>query len=245
MATLVQYVPNDKAANADLAKAVGRYGTKHPKATLATASGLRITLPYAPVVVERNGTAAVYSAVNRPGRKPRVRKTGGQLERLAYSLTITARDNQTSVETLLRQLRKAAAAGERVTFTHGPSEAGAWYLEEFSTSSALRQHGTNAITRAEATITLVEASDGVTNVGPATGGSSRPGGSKGGSGRDSDATRWRTHRVKKGETLGKIADDYYGNPLLWRVIADANKIRNPDRIKVNQTLRIPPKPRKK
>lgn len=243
MATLVQYVPNDAAAKRNLARAVGRYGTVHPKATLATASGLRITLPYAPVAVERNGTAPVFSAVPRPGLKPRVRKTGGQLERLAYSLTITAKDNQTSVETLLRQLRRAAAAGERVTFTHGPSEAGAWYLEEFSTTSELRQHGTNNITRADATVTLVEASDGVTNVGPTTGGSTRPGGKA--SGRGTDATRWHTYKVKKGDTLGKIADDYYGNPLLWRVIADANKIRNPDRLAVGQTLRIPPKPRKK
>lgn len=54
-----------------------------------------------------------------------------------------------------------------------------------------------------------------------------------------DATQW--HEVKKGETLSKIAQQYYGDPSLYTRIFDANKdiLKNPDLIKVGQKLRIP------
>jgi nucleoid-associated protein YgaU len=54
-----------------------------------------------------------------------------------------------------------------------------------------------------------------------------------------DATQW--HEVKKGETLSKIAQQYYGDPSLYPKIFDANKdiLKNPDLIKVGQKLRIP------
>ena len=54
-----------------------------------------------------------------------------------------------------------------------------------------------------------------------------------------DATQW--HEVKKGETLSKIAEKYYGDPSLYTKIFDANKdvLKNPDLIKVGQKLRIP------
>jgi nucleoid-associated protein YgaU len=61
-----------------------------------------------------------------------------------------------------------------------------------------------------------------------------------GQGKDAwDATQW--HEVKKGETLSKIAEQYYGDPSLYPKIFDANKdiLKNPNLIKVGQKLRIP------
>jgi nucleoid-associated protein YgaU len=54
-----------------------------------------------------------------------------------------------------------------------------------------------------------------------------------------DATQW--HEVKKGETLWKIAVQYYGDGALYPKIFEANKdtLKNPDLIKVGQRLRIP------
>lgn len=45
--------------------------------------------------------------------------------------------------------------------------------------------------------------------------------------------------VMPGDTLALIAHQEYGNPFVWRRIADANSIENPLALRVGQTLRIP------
>jgi len=54
-----------------------------------------------------------------------------------------------------------------------------------------------------------------------------------------DATQW--HEVKKGETLWKIAQQYYGDGSLYPKIFEANKdtLTDPNRIRAGQKLRIP------
>ena len=54
-----------------------------------------------------------------------------------------------------------------------------------------------------------------------------------------DATQW--HEVKKGETLWKIAEQYYGDGNLYTKIFEANRdtIKNPNLIQIGQRLRIP------
>ncbi|MEQ1565333.1 MAG: peptidoglycan-binding protein LysM [Myxococcota bacterium] len=48
-----------------------------------------------------------------------------------------------------------------------------------------------------------------------------------------------THTVAKGETLGTIAQHWYGDPKKYTVIASANHLADPDKIDVGQTLTIP------
>jgi len=50
----------------------------------------------------------------------------------------------------------------------------------------------------------------------------------------------RTHTVKKGETLWIIAQEYYGDGSKWKLIQKANDIKNPDKLDIGQTLKIPP-----
>ena len=59
------------------------------------------------------------------------------------------------------------------------------------------------------------------------------------SGADFDATQW--HEVKKGETLWKIAEQYYGDGNLYQKIFEANRdtLKDPNRINIGQKLRIP------
>ncbi|MBV6417842.1 MAG: putative protein YgaU [Steroidobacteraceae bacterium] len=47
--------------------------------------------------------------------------------------------------------------------------------------------------------------------------------------------------VKKGDTLSKIAGEFYGDPLLYPKIFEANRdiLTDPNRIKPGQKLRIP------
>lgn len=51
----------------------------------------------------------------------------------------------------------------------------------------------------------------------------------------------RTYTVKSGDSLSKIARQFYGNTDDWRRIFDANRdiIENPDLIHPGQTLRLP------
>ena len=51
----------------------------------------------------------------------------------------------------------------------------------------------------------------------------------------------RTHTVKSGDTLSKIAKSYYGNANQFPKIFDANrdKLSNPDQIRTGQVLVIP------
>jgi len=54
-----------------------------------------------------------------------------------------------------------------------------------------------------------------------------------------DYTQW--HEVKSGETLSRIAQHYYGDASLYPKIFEANKdtLKDPDKIRVGQKLRIP------
>ncbi|MGE0440112.1 MAG: LysM peptidoglycan-binding domain-containing protein [Gemmatimonadales bacterium] len=52
----------------------------------------------------------------------------------------------------------------------------------------------------------------------------------------------RTHTVVKGDSLSKIAKQYYGKVTLWKMLYEANKAvvgANPDLIKPGQVLVIP------
>ena len=50
-----------------------------------------------------------------------------------------------------------------------------------------------------------------------------------------------TYTVNKGDTLSKIAKEFYGSANRWHEIFDANRdqISNPDLIKPGQVLKIP------
>lgn len=46
--------------------------------------------------------------------------------------------------------------------------------------------------------------------------------------------------VKRGETLSSIANEEYGEPALWRIIAEENRLDNPRKITPGLVLTIPP-----
>ncbi|MCA9540040.1 MAG: LysM peptidoglycan-binding domain-containing protein, partial [Myxococcales bacterium] len=55
---------------------------------------------------------------------------------------------------------------------------------------------------------------------------------------------FRKHRMRTGDSLYKIAAQYYGDVDAWTIIWNANRdlIRNPNDVPVGLELRIPPKP---
>ena len=56
-----------------------------------------------------------------------------------------------------------------------------------------------------------------------------------------DTSIYAKHTVTSGETLAKIAKQYYGNPMKYTSIFDANTniLKNPDVIQIGQELVIP------
>jgi nucleoid-associated protein YgaU len=64
-----------------------------------------------------------------------------------------------------------------------------------------------------------------------SGSSSSTAGAKGG----------RIYTIAKGDTLGKIAKQFYGDAKQWKKIHEANKdiIKNPDLIYPGQVIKIP------
>lgn len=52
----------------------------------------------------------------------------------------------------------------------------------------------------------------------------------------------KTHTVKRGETLSSIASEHYGDPALWRPIAEANRIDDARTIQPGSILAIPSLP---
>ncbi|MBT8323650.1 MAG: LysM peptidoglycan-binding domain-containing protein [Winogradskyella sp.] len=59
--------------------------------------------------------------------------------------------------------------------------------------------------------------------------------------RVADDSVYHRHTVKSGETLGKIAKHYYGDPMKYKQIFSANTdiLKNPDLIHPGQELIIP------
>lgn len=49
----------------------------------------------------------------------------------------------------------------------------------------------------------------------------------------------RTHRVQAGETLDRIAAQYYGDSTRWRTLAEANAIADPLAVKPGAVIAIP------
>jgi hypothetical protein len=50
----------------------------------------------------------------------------------------------------------------------------------------------------------------------------------------------RTRRLGAGDSLQSIADDEYGDPTRWRVLAEANGIDDPFRVPIGAQLLVPP-----
>ena len=61
-------------------------------------------------------------------------------------------------------------------------------------------------------------------------------------GSEAPATAGQTYEVQSGDTLIDIAEEVYGDPDLWRLIAEANGLDEGNPLVVGQQLEIPPNP---
>lgn len=204
----------------------------HPKAKISTDGGLSIVLPFAPNEVEHGGIADVFSTLDRPGRKPLVTRTAEGLRVTSFEVLLARPDHQASVEDYISLLHRIGRSGDRITLSLSALETGiVWRMTDLSISTRQRQHGTNAVTRATASLAFEEAVDAVVNVGPLSGGTKTK----------RRRVRRTTHYVvKKGDRISRIALRFYGDPNGWHRIAKASKLKHPHKLKPGRRLTIPP-----
>lgn len=216
----------------------------HPHVTLSTSTDV-VVLDYVSPSSDLGGLAPSYDEVARPGRRPLLLRSGQPLPRLAFSATLAnGNDRQQHVEADVATLKRIAGSGEAVLVSHyGASSSGAWRLTDLTIKGTTRTAGTNHISRAELDLGFTAVSDPSVGVGPLTGGARPAAGSPvtaPGKGNPTSRPAAVTYVVKGGDTLAGIASRFYRNPDRWRLIADANGIRDPRKLRVGQRLTIPP-----
>lgn len=203
---------------------------RHPKAKIRTEKGRTFVLPFAPRGTQLGGWNAPVTVTERPGRKALALVDGPGLETMTITFPLANTDHQHPIEDDLRDLRAVATARQRVTLVNlSPRERGPWRITDVSIGGELRQHGSNLLTRATVTLVLTEASDANPKVGPVSGG-------HGGNG---PGKRPKTYVIRKGDTLRKIANRFYGDPSVWRQIAKANGIKHPNNLKPGRKIKLP------
>jgi hypothetical protein len=162
--------------------------------------------------------------------------TGSQPRRLNVEVFLDATDThdtrvQKGVETLLswcsptaRSIAAKAASAPRVRFAWGSFDSVSFYgyLEDVSATYSLFDTDGTPL-RATCTLQLIEAGDPTPRQNPTSG---------------SPSTR-RTHRLVVGDSLELLAHEEYGDPTAWRVIAEANGIDDPLRLRPGTEILVP------
>lgn len=178
--------------------------------------------------------------VARPKRKALTEWVGYGPYRMTIPILFDGHATDRSVEPELEILRRmmrvpTPATGEPVVLRlEGPVPMTQlrWVIDDIETGQQLRAPSGHR-TRVFQTVTLVEhipADVVVYRQSPA----------KAAADRQSSASKTsKTYTVKSGDTLSAIAARQLGSPSKWKQIADLNGIRDPNRLQVGQTLRLP------
>lgn len=190
------------------------------------------------------------SRLARPGRLDVIRPMGRTNREIQFEQVITSGTGRNSVDGKLNELRKIVESGARVKITGGSwaSENGRWYVATSMSVKPIYRSAINNYSRAEVSWSFVEFSDATVRVLKA---SSKPKVKTSKSRKKSapkkttkkKKTTYKNYKIKRGDTLTKIAKNKLGNANKWRSIWAANKskIKNPNKLKVGVTIKIPKK----
>lgn len=203
----------------------------HPKMIIVTESGDVFVVPYAPRETTTAGFNPTYEQVPRGGRRPFLIESGKGLPTMDFQLVVGFPDWNQSIEDILEEMQELAESGDRlVVRLDRTSSRWRWRLTDFRQQVVARAHGSNDATRAVCDFAFQMVSDPVEFTGPTKGGK------KGGK----DKKKPKFYTLKKGESIRDVANRYYDNPdKAVRQICDANKIRDPKKVKPGTRLRLP------
>lgn len=168
------------------------------------------------------------------------------LRKMSMSIKLAGKDArgvpnlQINVNGLITRVRNIALSNNKVRVSYGAMEAGLWRITNMSVSSEKRTK-TGEISEATMELEFTLASDARKFVGPTSGGKKKTTSGK----KTPPKTKKnknkkpKTYTVKKGDTLTKIAVKFYSNAKAYKKIAKENKIKNPNKIRVGQKLKLP------
>jgi LysM repeat protein len=207
-----------------------------PRFVLASSGGLRCELPLAPLPSTHGGFGPSWEVLGRSGRTGFLVPVDVQPKSWSATLTVCyPSDREKSIDPLLKKLEALRASKDRVSVTYGRPERGVWRIIDMTYDVTARQPGTNEATAASVQLSLQQAVDVPTVIGPkrapATATKKNPPVAP-------KKPAHPTHVVKHGETLQTISLAEYGDALHWRQIGDANKLTNAT-LKVGQRLKLP------
>lgn len=208
--------------------------------TMRTSAGGKRQLKMAPRGFKYNNAAKI-AEVERQGKKSLVRHVGPSLKRLEFTHLVAGVDWHENKTAETKWFRDVAAKGYKVKLS-GLSgfEVGIWWVVEDLDIQVTQRTPGNAVSRAELTWKLVESMETSVSAGKAPKSKKSSAKKKKKSAKKAVS---RTYKVKRGDTLGKIAQKFLGRASRYPEIVKANKskIKNPNRLKVGWVLKIPKK----
>lgn len=205
------------------------------------AGGLHYDVPYAPVETVQSGFTSQSTISERAGRIPLLRMAGinsAGLRTFDLTFIVAKQDPQQDVEQDLSRLRDMARRGRSIKIEYDFYTATRTWKITDMTITAQARTTLHQISRADVKVTFTESSDAVVHTGPVNPPPKAPPKPPPAPGQSQGHTH---HTVKRGETLSKIAAAHLGNAQRYPEIARLNGIRNPNRIRVGQVLKIPRK----
>lgn len=184
---------------------------------------------FPPKAVDYSGHESKFNEVERPDRKPLLRRSGRALRKMTMTLLLLPKkpnqnDINASIDERLINLEKLAESRKPLTVEYDPRTRGDWKITSMTYSSIERVKGTSHISRAEVQLEFTEDPEPTKiTINETT--NKRP----------------TKYTVKHGDTLQKIAVKFYqtDNARIVNAIAKANDIKNPKHIKVGRKIKLP------
>lgn len=197
--------------------------TKVPRMILKSIDNTKVVeFPIAPRDVDYDGFGWTWAEIERDGRTPYLVSDALQLPTVKFTANLAySMEPDRSVIPLMTMLKDMANSTTSLTLKYGGwFDTRLWKIDSLSFSTKQRHYQTDAPTWVEADITLKGASDITLTVGPVSGGKKTPAKKT-----TTKKTKYKYYKIKKGDTLIKLANKFYGDPGKWKQLAKLNKIK--------------------
>jgi len=233
MATVLMGITGSEVISAESVSAQAR----SPKMRFLDENGnVVFVVPYAPKEVTYEGFVRTKTPTDRAVGAPLLLVAAGALRKMSFSFLVARKTIQQSVEDLLDQLAAMGANDGRYLVVYSARESGIIFKISNLSVQTQEHNLNNQISRATVAIEFTEDRQyGVTTkaaaaamLEEATISTARLSGQND-----------RFYTMKSGDTLRKIAGQFYTSPSAWKQVALANGIVNPASVPVGTILVLP------